>query len=193
MSLGIFGGLTLSTGLLPSELGLLEGPIRVSPSLDMPTFPGCWVPLVPAWLALARWSLPTPESFPFCRYAGAASSLQWCVRPADSQERCPWCYCQHVPHYWFVPALGWNLNSGFTGCARALGPSLKNFLYRTLWKESLFLLEFCRPIFVFLVSIFSPASRGDLRVRHSQCPFRWKALMQGGAAWYPDGIIINTG
>jgi hypothetical protein len=61
----------------------LRGLVRGSCSLCMPVLPGCWVPPVPAWLALAffsfhpalpdsivltRWSLPTPEVTCFRTY-----------------------------------------------------------------------------------------------------------------------------
>jgi hypothetical protein len=69
-------GLTFSVGVLPSGLGLLVVLVEVSPCLGLPAFPTCWVPLIPAWLALAfftclaqpdtsafgRWSLPTLET-----------------------------------------------------------------------------------------------------------------------------------
>jgi hypothetical protein len=65
----------LSTEVLHSDFGLLEVPIGVSPSLDMPSFPSCWVSLVATYLALlsfclmhldspvtTRWSLLTPDA-----------------------------------------------------------------------------------------------------------------------------------
>jgi hypothetical protein len=52
ISLGLYRGLTLSIGTLPSGLGVFEVPVRVSSCLGMPTFLGCWVLPVPVWLAL---------------------------------------------------------------------------------------------------------------------------------------------
>lgn len=82
--MGLFRDLTLSVGVLSSELGLLEVLVKIFPCLCMPAFPCCWVSLVSAWLTLAfsfhlahpdsfvlaRWSLPTPEA--------------WCLRHSPS-------------------------------------------------------------------------------------------------------------
>jgi hypothetical protein len=40
-SLGLFGVLAISVGVLSSDLGLLKVPVGVSPCLDEPAFPDC--------------------------------------------------------------------------------------------------------------------------------------------------------
>jgi hypothetical protein len=40
-SLGLFGGLAISIGVLPSDLGLLRVSVEVSHCLGAPAFPGC--------------------------------------------------------------------------------------------------------------------------------------------------------
>jgi hypothetical protein len=65
-SLGLFEGLILSTGALPSDLSLLEVPAGVSPNLGVPTFPSSWAPPVPAWLALVLFQFPPNTARQFC-------------------------------------------------------------------------------------------------------------------------------
>jgi hypothetical protein len=84
-SLGVSVGLTLSVRVLPSALGLLEALVRVSTCLGVPPFPGCWVPPVPAWLALAFFSfhLAHPDSFVFARWSLPTPEAR-CFRPSPS-------------------------------------------------------------------------------------------------------------
>jgi hypothetical protein len=131
-SLGLFVGMILSTRAQPvTGLSLLKLRRAYVPRLlgasgsrlACPCFSSFRLTHADSF-GFARWCLPTPGTR--CLWPSTSAGMLELLAPCSgmseqlTRERGgSWCYLSQVSHYCFVPVFGWNLNSGFAGCATA--------------------------------------------------------------------------
>jgi hypothetical protein len=139
-------------------------------------------------------------AFSCCRFASCTSSMQWYVSMTDSRERVFWFYLGRCLTIGLslpsdeISTAGPLIATGPLCSAPELPAPCCSTSHRDLLEgESLFAFRSRGPVFLIFGSHSGVTSNGELMVTTRNAPYIWKAFIQRGVAWCPEGIIHDTG